>query len=225
MSMLLAIDTAHDACAVGIRMPQGSTLVKRQPMKRGQSEALMPMVDQVFKEAGVSPADVSAFCVNNGPGRFTGIRLGLAAAKGLALPHGTIVIGINSTEILATKVISNENITENTSIVTGLSSGRGNVFLQLWDASGQARSPVLDLSPDKALKTIEKEKDIYFIGDGYGVMKDKMKNISILGYDDMQEGNSISALLSLGYDKITHGNFNPVARPFYCRKPDVTIDT
>ena len=98
---LLALDTATSACSAAL-WQDGTVLARHlQPMARGQSEALLPMVAAVMAEAGLAFADLDLLAVTVGPGTFTGIRIGLAAARGLALATGLPLAGIATTEAVA----------------------------------------------------------------------------------------------------------------------------
>lgn len=70
-------------------------------MQRGQAEHLMPMLEEVLAEARLGWADLDAIAVGTGPGNFTGIRIGVAAARGLALGLGRPAIGVSTLEAIA----------------------------------------------------------------------------------------------------------------------------
>ena len=80
--IILAFDCTAAACSVAV-WRDGTTLAgARELMERGQAEALAPMIDACMKSAGVAFADVARIGVTVGPGSFTGVRVGLAAARG-----------------------------------------------------------------------------------------------------------------------------------------------
>ena len=92
--MILGIDTSADQCAVAL--VDGDRVWRRaEVMARGHAEALFPMIDDVLAEAGASMADVTRVAVCTGPGSFTGIRAGVAAARGLALGLGVPAVGVS----------------------------------------------------------------------------------------------------------------------------------
>lgn len=80
---LLAIDTATEQCSVALRC-EGRTLARCMPTARGHSELVLPMVDEVLKEAGVSLSQLDAIAFGRGPGAFTGVRIAIGVAQGLA---------------------------------------------------------------------------------------------------------------------------------------------
>src|SRR3954468_18654396 len=96
--LILAIDTALDACAAGVLDTAAGKLVAQesQPMKRGHAEALMPLVARVMKESGVAFASLDRVAVTTGPGSFTGLRVGLSAARGIGLAADKPVGGLTT---------------------------------------------------------------------------------------------------------------------------------
>jgi len=96
--LILAIDTALDACAAGVLDTDAGKLIAQesQAMKRGHAEALMPLIARVMKESGIAFASLDRIAVTTGPGSFTGLRVGLSAARGIALAANKPVVGLTT---------------------------------------------------------------------------------------------------------------------------------
>lgn len=95
---ILAFDTSGSYCAVAVR-PDGAEPCFEE-MKRGQAERLMPLCGEALMAAGIGYHDLDAIAVGVGPGNFTGIRIAVSAARGLALSLGRPAIGVSGFEWL-----------------------------------------------------------------------------------------------------------------------------
>src|SRR6266446_10403812 len=106
--LILAIDTALDACAAAVLDTGANKLIaeESQAMKRGHAEALMPLIARVMKASGVAFAALDRIAVTTGPGSFTGLRVGLSAARGIALAAGKPVVGVTTLTAYAAPVVS-----------------------------------------------------------------------------------------------------------------------
>jgi tRNA threonylcarbamoyladenosine biosynthesis protein TsaB len=107
-------------------------------MKRGHAEALMPMIDEVMKASGISYASLERIAVTVGPGSFTGLRVGIAAARGIALASGKPAIGLSTLAALAAPHLA---AARGEATVAAIDARHGRVYLQVFDAAGEVRTP------------------------------------------------------------------------------------
>ena len=100
---ILAIDCVHEACSAAFF--DGEKIVSEivEKMEHGQAERLIPMIQEVLSAGNVGFQDIEAIAVTTGPGSFTGVRVGLAAANGIALAADLPMIGVSVLEVLAWK--------------------------------------------------------------------------------------------------------------------------
>ena len=98
---VLAFDTSAAHCAAALLLPGGRVLTRLEPMEKGQAERLMPLLEELLREAGLGWSDLTRLAVGTGPGNFTGVRIAVAAARGLALGLGIPAVGITRLEALA----------------------------------------------------------------------------------------------------------------------------
>ena len=134
--LILAIDTALDACAVGVLDTQSTTMLAQQslPMKRGHAEALVPLIAQVMAQAGVGYAALDRIAVTTGPGSFTGLRVGLSAARGIALAAGKPVVGLTTLTAYAAPLVS-ENA--GAPIISAIDARHDQVYYQVVAGDGR----------------------------------------------------------------------------------------
>lgn len=105
---------------------------ERTLMERGQAEALMPMIDRVMKAADIGFAKLDRIAVTVGPGSFTGVRAGLAAARGFALASNIPAIGILTTTALAAAVPPEERRAV-TRILAAIDTKRGDLYVHQFE--------------------------------------------------------------------------------------------
>ena len=132
--MELAIETALHACSAAL-IDGGQIVAERHEIiARGHAERLVPLIGELLAEAGVSRAD--AVTVDVGPGSFTGIRVGLAAAKAFGLAWGAPVAGCTSTELVAAAVLAARADLDG--VYVAFDASRGEVYAQRFDRAGAA---------------------------------------------------------------------------------------
>ena len=134
---LLGFDTATTTCSAALWADGEVTAYRCIEAGGKHAEALVPLLREVSAEGGVPLAAVDRFAVTIGPGSFTGIRIGLATARGLALALKRPLIGLSSLEVLAAGVRTSER---SGPVLATLDAGRGRLYAQLFDRSLDALS-------------------------------------------------------------------------------------
>lgn len=131
---LLLIDTAGERCAVAVAdLATGRILARREPtVGRGHGDVVMDVVAEALAEAGTSFGEVRRVAACVGPGSFTGIRVAIAAAKGLALSLGCETVGVSALEALAEPHLGGEAM-----VLAVHDARRGEVFCALYGADGE----------------------------------------------------------------------------------------
>lgn len=134
---LLSFDTALNACSVALTDAHGAVFAERvEPMQRGQSEALIPTIEEVLRHAGLAYRDLAALATTRGPGAFTGVRLGLAAAQALELSLKIPAYGVSTLEVLA--FAHSQRDAPQGDFAICLETKRTEYYLQLFNKSGAA---------------------------------------------------------------------------------------
>lgn len=127
----LIIDTAFESCQVGIS--QGDTCITMASVQGGGKHdiILAPLVEEIFKAHKIAVQDIEKIIVTTGPGRFTGLRVGIAFARGLALVHQTLMVGVLTTDALRWQVAQSYPDHANTAVLVAVK--RGEIFVQHGD--------------------------------------------------------------------------------------------
>ncbi len=136
---LLAIDTALEACSVGV-VDGESTITRTENIGRGHAEILMGQVESALAEAGLEFADLDRIAVVVGPGSFTGLRVGIAAARGFALVTGKPALGVGTLAVHAAAG-------RGAPVLATLAAGRGEIYAQFFAADGSEAGPARVASP------------------------------------------------------------------------------
>src|ERR1700761_2687145 len=98
---VLAFDCSGASCAAAVLVGDRVAAQRFTAMERGQAEALLPMIDAVLREASLATTQLDLIVVTTGPGSFTGLRIGLAAGRGLSLASGIPALGVPSFDAIA----------------------------------------------------------------------------------------------------------------------------
>src|ERR1700680_3837238 len=135
--LILAIDTALDACAAGVLDTDAGKLIAQQsePMKRGHAEALMPLIARVMRESGIPFAGLDRIAVTTGPGSFTGLRVCLSAARGIARAANKPVVGVTTLTAYAAPVVS-QNAEQ--PVISAVDARHDQVYLQVVSGNGSS---------------------------------------------------------------------------------------
>ena len=133
---VLAIDTALEACAVAVFdiARGGITASETLPMARGHAEAVMPLIARVMDAADVGFADLDRIGVTTGPGSFTGLRVGISAARGIALAASKPAIGLSTLAGFAAPLIAED---DSTHVVVAIDARHDQVYLQVFGLGGR----------------------------------------------------------------------------------------
>lgn len=181
---ILAVDSSAKTASVAVT--DGETLISECFVNAGltHSRTLMPMVDNALSQADMKIDEIDAFSVNAGPGSFTGIRIGVAAVKGLALCQDKPCAGVSTLESAAYNFID-----ENCLVSVSMDARCNQVYTALFRCEN---SKVIRICEDKAISIDELceelssyNEKIYLAGDGaelcYKAFKDKLKNVVFSG--------------------------------------------
>lgn len=218
--LVLAIDAAGSACGAAVAAGEDLLAVAHVGMLHGQAEALLPIVDGVVREAGLTPSDLDLVAVTIGPGSFTGIRVGIAAARGIALALDLPLIGVSSFEAVAASVP--DAALEARRLLVVLESRRADLYVQVFDCVARPLSEPAARDPEtlaKALAWADGET-LAIAGDGAG------RAIQMLAQSVeaaiVEAAPPVAGALRAAIRKWRCRGESGAVRPLYLRPPDVS---
>ena len=165
---ILAIETTGAVSGVALVCPE--KIIAEFSINSGltHSQTLMPMIDYMLTAANFGKADINAIAVSNGPGSFTGLRIGAAAAKGLAFALGLKIVPVSTLDALAYNVFTWDGV-----IVPIMDARRGQVYTALYDSTGgkiSRLSGYLACDFDEIAEMARQTgKKVMFLGDGVAI--------------------------------------------------------
>lgn len=147
--IVLAIDTSGSGCSAAVYDSEAAAVLGRSgaDLGKGHAERLMEFVDAALATAGRSLDDIDRIAVTVGPGSFTGIRVGVAAARGFALALGKPAVGVSTLAVLAEGIRAEA---PGRPVLAAIDAKRDEVYVQAFDAAGVAMSEPEALSVDAA---------------------------------------------------------------------------
>ncbi len=170
---ILALDTAGKTAAVALLRDE--TLLYESLSATGltHSETVLPLIDTALRACGLTPAQIEVYGVTAGPGSFTGLRIGLALVKGLALPQNTPCAGVSTLEALARGHVGQGTV------VGALDARRGQVYWAAFDLGTHARLTPDTAAPAGALREFLQNcpKPVFFVGDGANLCYDLYRGL------------------------------------------------
>lgn len=221
---ILAFDTSLGACSAAILADGRASAVQRmEPMDRGHAEALFPMVEAVMAEAGCEFSDLTRLAVTVGPGSFTGVRAGVAAARGFALAAGLPVVAATSLEVMARGFVRRSDAAERVGgFAVAHDARRGEFYVQHFDAEGEAWSPPLLVASEAAANALPQHMSLAVGSAAMALAETAAAQGRIIRAacpDQLPEARDLAAIATTRNPEL-----RPVT-PLYLRAPDAKPQT
>lgn len=218
---VLAIDTCFARCAVALAERRETIDVvasDTQAMTRGHAALLTPMIETALRRCEWRAADLDLVAVTIGPGSFTGVRIGVAMARGLAMALHVPVAGIATTDALSLGAAAADRADSDGTLVIAIESGRGDYFMAIGGSSpfaGTVETLVAHLHGQRPI----------LIGDGATHMADALRALGVraeIGASSPSIDPAILAIHALAKGVESWARQDP-PRPLYLRGADVTL--
>jgi tRNA threonylcarbamoyladenosine biosynthesis protein TsaB len=216
--VLLFIETSSEVCSVALSM--GSELVSEVVVKEPKAHArlIAPMIESVLKESGIDISGTDAVVVSEGPGSYTGLRVGVSIAKGLCYGSGKPLIAVGSLDLLA-NIASKQYFQESSlyRIIPMIDARRMEVYSAVYDSNAVRKSPVVAVIVDEnSFRDILDLGLSLFCGDGTEKVRGVINHPNAL-FTDINA--SAGGMLAPALVKFHESKFEDVAyfEPFYLK--------
>ena len=216
---ILALDTSMGACSAAVLRADGAArhlVVREQLMARGHAEALMPMVAEVMKEAGIDFATLDLIAATIGPGSFTGVRIAIAAARGFALVTSAKLYGTDSLTVMARTALTIGALAKQPFAVA-VDARRGMLYLGLYDEAGLRLDGPLLIAPEEAISLLPRDLRVAVVSGAVLLAKAGAQRGRKLQAELPELQPSAGALAEIAF---AAGETVPLLRPLYLRPPD-----
>jgi len=218
---VLAIDSCLGAVSVAVRWRDaGGEWRMRdayEARSAGHAERLMPMIAEIMGTAGLAFSDLNRLAVTIGPGSFTGVRTGVAAARGLALAAGLPVVGATSLAVMAHRANALLGAARaGRLLAVAVDARRETVYFQLFPLEPADAGAAALLAPSEAARHIG-ERPVIMVGSGAVAVADALSAAggqAEVAFADLQPHAAALALMAPGLAPV-----EPL-RPLYLRQPD-----
>jgi len=214
LEYILCIETSTTNCSVSLSK-KGETLVLKEDYNNNYSHAerLHLFIEEVINEAKITTKDLSAIAISKGPGSYTGLRIGVSAAKGLCFALEIPLISVSTLEALADQIKINEGI-----IITMLDARRMEVYSAVFDKhNNQIRETKAQVLDENSFKSYLNEGKVYFVGNGVQKSKEVITHENAFFIENKLP--SSENMSKIAYDKYKKSDIEDVAyfEPFYLK--------
>ena len=214
---VLVIDSAMSGCGAALFSRKGQVSASEVlAMTRGQAEALMPLVDRVLAKVQARYDDMDAIVATTGPGAFTGLRIGMSAAKSLGLALNIPVYGITTLQALALAYVVKEQ--PSTPFATIIETKRSDFYYQAFDSNGKKASKSLAIEGDILAEKVE----AICIGDALARFQEET-NTAIQPIHGYEAPDPVVIAQTFLAENAPSEIFSKPAQPVYLRPADVSV--
>lgn len=208
MARILSIETSTAICSVAIHEKGELRALVEIKEPGAHAEKLLLLVDEVVEKSGVTFADLDAVAVSQGPGSYTGLRIGVSTAKGIAYGLDIPLFGINTLQAMA----ASQPVKQGEYVVSVLDARRKEVYTQTFGDDFQEISVIEALVVEEGVfsSVLEKGK-VYFVGDGVGKVKEEIQHVNAVFKENWEQSLSAQNMGLLAYEKFVCQDWEDIA--------------
>ena len=216
MNYILHIDTTTKKCSVALAQ-DGELMIQKELLSEefSHSEQLHPFIEEVLKESGLKASSLSAIAISKGPGSYTGLRIGVAAAKGLCFALDLPLIALNTLEIM----VQPYEVSPYSFIIPMLDARRMEVYTAIFDETKKwIQETMAEVLTENTFTSIVNEQSCLIIGDGAIKFKTLHPKINA-SYTNEIHYPVAKDMITLAWKKFNAKEFEDLAyfEPFYLK--------
>lgn len=217
MGSILLIETSAKICSAALAVDGKVVFSKKNDEGMAHARLLPGFVDEALKSLG--GAKIDAVAVSSGPGSYTGLRIGVATAKGLAFGYDALLIAVPTLELLAYTVKSSVEVEPDALICPMIDARRMEVYSQLFDSeakeAGETQAEII--TEDSYKEFLQTGKKVYFAGDGAAKCSSVITSENAVFVDSIEP--DAANMAELAERRLRNGEFVDVAyfEPFYLK--------
>ena len=237
---ILAFDTTMQSCSAAVLREgtesgngNGVLFSAREELERGHAERLLPMIPEVMTKAELEFKALDRIAVTTGPGTFTGVRIGVATARGLALASGIDLVGENALQVIAWDCFQQGDLGPDRLVAVAINARRDQIYFQLFDTNGPFAADTSSDSgpqvifPEQVESLLPQDKTVFVVGSGGEILKNAVgeKIRQNLHLSDFEQGNPQPDAGILARHAATLPTSPGSISPLYLRPPDAKIQS
>lgn len=220
--MILCLETATHVCSVALCNQNGVITFSDNEEGRSHASLLTVFIDRILKEQGMKAADLDAVAVSKGPGSYTGLRIGVSAAKGIAYASSIPLIAVDTTLSMFHGFIdsakSKYDFTDKDLFIPAIDARRMEIYYSVFDKNGKTVKGVsAEIMDQNSLNDLPGAARIFIFGDGAAKCRDVVKRKNIYYSEEFKV--SATGMHIPAYESFNQRRFEDVAyfEPFYLK--------
>lgn len=215
MTNILCIETATEICSVAVSINGKMVSLRETTDQNSHSERLTTFIQEAIKEANLNLKDIDAVAVSMGPGSYTGLRIGVSAAKGFCFGLGVPLIAVSTLESIAFGVKDNA---DGALIVPMIDARRMEVYTAIYNSNAELTTKIeAEVVDEDYVKTLSADNNYVMCGNGAPKCQEVLSNLPNVRFEEVL--CSAKFLTEIAFQKYNREEFEDVAyfEPFYLK--------
>ena len=224
MPLLLQLETASEVCSVSLSKDGALLGLKENFTDKSHAELLSVFVEEILHENGYTAHQLDAVVVSKGPGSYTGLRIGVSVAKGIAFAADKPLIGVSTLQALALSKLLPSDLSPSTWLCPMLDARRMEVYTAFFDTDNQEKRKIsADIIDEKSYLDILNERKVLFFGNGAAKCQSTITHPNAVFVDGVY--CSAESMIAIAEQKYAAADFEDLAyfEPFYLKDFVATI--